>query len=486
MAFTLMGWYFIAFINGDAHPRWLECTKKVMTIPPLVGMIVFGIIGRNIHPYMDHFNDDWGANIRMVCLVVILTRGGMELSFSGKGLTVFLLTVAPQMFEASTIAGISKAVFDLPIYLCFSLGFVVGAVSPAVLVPSCMYLQDNGYGVDKEIPTTLIAAASFDDIIAITVFSIFTDLAFNKVAEDSKEPYESIYTNAYQIVTGLAVGCIVGAILGFSLKKMAHNRKSRMIKLLLILLILALFVTGVELSGFHESLYICVLFFGYMLNVLWGEKKPDAYLGFIWKYMSPFLFGTIGAAIDLGDLEFDIVPKAILVIFCGSTIRLIVTYLVVWQKKYTVKERIVIVCGWIPKATVQAAIGGVVLDRARDDIKRSSPDYEDYEDHGKTILTTAIICILMTAPLGAILTSNLGRKQQKEVENEEDEREDKNGNGKEAEKEKPLEESDRSSESHEEEKEEERPKIEDSGVPNGTEESGSNFLPDIHNKSNIQ
>ena len=86
------------------------------------------------------------------------------------------------------------------------------------------------------------------------------------------------------------------------------------------------------------------------------------------------------------------------------------TYLVVWQKRFTIKERLVIWVGWIPKATVQAAIGGVVLDRARDEITEGTEDYDDYEEYGQQILTTAILCILMTAPLWAILTSNLGSR----------------------------------------------------------------------------
>jgi hypothetical protein len=88
-----------------------------MTIPALVGMILFGIVGRNFHGYMDNYNDDWGKNIRMVCLVIILTRGGMELSFKGKGFTVILLTITPQLVEANTIAGISKLLFDLPVFI---------------------------------------------------------------------------------------------------------------------------------------------------------------------------------------------------------------------------------------------------------------------------------------------------------------------------------------------------------------------------------
>jgi len=92
---------------------------------------------------------------------------------------------------------------------------LIGAVSPAVLVPSCMFLQENGYGVDKGIPTTLIAASSFDDIVAITLFGIFTDIEFNKVGGDSKSPLETVGTNLYQIVAGVVVGMAMGALLGF-------------------------------------------------------------------------------------------------------------------------------------------------------------------------------------------------------------------------------------------------------------------------------
>lgn len=104
----------------------------------------------------------------------------MELDFKGKGLTVVLLTLTPQIFEA-TFAGLaSRWIFKLPWPLCFAQGFTLGAVSPAVLVPSLMILHKAGYGTKKGIPTTLIAASSFDDIIAITVFGVFLTIAMNE------------------------------------------------------------------------------------------------------------------------------------------------------------------------------------------------------------------------------------------------------------------------------------------------------------------
>lgn len=118
---------------------------------------------------------DW---VRQVCLSIILMMGGLELSFKGKGLTVVLLTVCPQFAEAGMAALVAKFIFDLPWLLAIALGFCLGAVSPAVLVPSCMALYNAHYGTKKGIPTTLIAASSFDDIAAITIFGVCITLLF--------------------------------------------------------------------------------------------------------------------------------------------------------------------------------------------------------------------------------------------------------------------------------------------------------------------
>ena len=144
-------------------------------------MIIFGCMARNFlcEGYMQHYPESYAAWIRSICLSIILLRGGMELDFEGKGLTVVLLTLIPQNAEAIVAAVASRYIFDMPWMLCFAQGYTLGAVSPAILVPSCMILQNADYGTIKGIPTTLIAAASFDDIIAISVFSLFLTVAFN-------------------------------------------------------------------------------------------------------------------------------------------------------------------------------------------------------------------------------------------------------------------------------------------------------------------
>ena len=186
----------INFKSGKVGPVNIKPALTSIEIPPLVGMIIFGCLARNFlcTAYMDHYPEFFAGWIRSVCLSIILLRGGMELDFAGKGLTVVLLTLCPQNAEAFLSAAASRWIFSMPWPLCFAQGFTLGAVSPAVLVPSCMILHNKDYGVKKGIPTTLIAASSFDDIIAISVFSIFLTIAFSQApgGEDDAEEGHSI------------------------------------------------------------------------------------------------------------------------------------------------------------------------------------------------------------------------------------------------------------------------------------------------------
>ena len=182
----------IKFHSGKVGPLHVKPCLTKIEIPPLVGMIIFGCLARNFlcNDYMQHYPEFYAGWIRAVCLSIILLRGGMELDFTGKGLIVVLLTLVPQNMEAIASAAASRWIFDMPWALCFAQGYTLGAVSPAVLVPSCMILQTKDYGTKKGIPTSLIAAASFDDIIAISIFSVFLTIAFNSApgGEDEEKP----------------------------------------------------------------------------------------------------------------------------------------------------------------------------------------------------------------------------------------------------------------------------------------------------------
>lgn len=163
------------------------CTS--VTVPPLVGMVIFGCLARNFFGDLTetHYPEAWADWGRQICLSIILMRGGLELDFEGKGLTVVLLTFVPQVFEATTVAVFTRIFFGMPWTLCFAQGFCIGAVSPAVLVPSVMSLIEMERGVRKGIPQIMLAASSFDDIAAITLFSVFATISFDILDAQEKE-----------------------------------------------------------------------------------------------------------------------------------------------------------------------------------------------------------------------------------------------------------------------------------------------------------
>ena len=298
-------------------------------------------------------------------LVVILCRGGWELTLKGKGITVLMITLVPQLCEDVTATFVSYGIYKMPIFVCISLGTVISAVSPAILVPLWMHFQDQGYGVNKGIPSTLIAATGFDNIVAIMLFGIFSSLAFSDVGTTKVSPLNSVFTTIYQIAAGIVMGIIVGWLVGISLKKWKNWIK---VKLIVILLSLTAFMVFSVLTNFSQSLYIGTLLFGYMLNIFWKKDKPKAHLSLIWRILEPALLGFIGAAIKISSLNFSYIPKSLAILVTCMVIRFIVSYLWVWTKKFNIKERIVIAWGWMPKATVQAAIGGIMLDKARNEI----------------------------------------------------------------------------------------------------------------------
>ena len=231
-------------------------------------MIVFGCIARNFFcaEYMDHYPEPWAGWVRSVCLSIILLRGGMELDFNGKGLTVVLLTLCPQNAEAVAGALACRWIFSLPWALAFAQGYTLGAVSPAVLVPSCMILHNKDYGVIKGIPTTLIAASSFDDIIAISVFSIFLTIAFTEAPGGEDEEGKNIWLElglvGLQIVTGLVLAFVLGWLMKFFNK--CNARKTKWPKFFTVLILAVAAPIASDLSNFPESKFIFVIFFGFM------------------------------------------------------------------------------------------------------------------------------------------------------------------------------------------------------------------------------
>jgi solute carrier family 9B (sodium/hydrogen exchanger), member 1/2 len=369
----------VTFTSGKVGPVTIPRALKKIAIPPLVGMIIFGCLARNFLPQtaMTHYPDQNAGYIRLICLSVILLRGGLELDFKGKGLTVVLLTLLPQVSEACAAAVASRFIFNMPWALCFAQGFTLGAVSPAVLVPSLMILQKSGYGVKKGIPTTLIAASSFDDIIAITVFGVCITIAFNEAPGGVAEKEDSIGFEVMMIGIQIIAGLVIGLGVGYAMKlfKKCSPAKTKWWKLILCLIMAFAVPIVSEITHFYESKFICIIFFGYMCYRVWGEDKPEHELAIFWMFCQPFLFGSVGAAVLFEKMQPALLGRGIAVIAIGVTARWCGTFLAGMERKYNNYERAFMAFSWIPKATVQAALGGVTLSTA---LANDVPEYVEF------------------------------------------------------------------------------------------------------------
>ena len=252
-----------------------------------------------------------------------------------------------------------------------------------------MILHKADYGVKKGIPTTLIAASSFDDIIAITVFSVFLSIGMSSAprpetpvpenvdgteeasdelrrmlvgggeGEEAKPLWWEIGFNVIQIIAGLIFAFGVGYLMKFCNKCDVNKMKvPKFLWCLFVAIAVPLVCDGL---GWPETKFVGVIFFGYCCYKHWGENKPEHELAVFWMFCQPFLFGTVGAAVLFNKIEPSMIGKGFGTILIGVTARWIGTFMAAFEKKYTVRERAFMAFSWIPKATVQAALGGLCL-----------------------------------------------------------------------------------------------------------------------------
>ena len=308
MIFGAIGGHFIKLLQGkgDIGPLRLKNQCSFITVPPLVGMIVCGCISRNAFGWLtvEHYPEVWADWVRQICLSIILMRGGMELEFEGKGLTVLLLTFCPQIVEASTVAVLSRLLFGMPWTLCFANGFCLGAVSPAVLVPSIMILIEQKLGTKKGIPLIMLAASSFDDIVAITVFSILVSLSFESIGATQADSVGGmVLWNVAQILIGIVIGVGLGiSMKAFECCKCFHSNTLIKVKFGFMLSVALATPYVFNVLSLEESKYIFIITYGYVCFRVWGDQKPDKELAFFWQFCQPFLFGSIGASILFSDI----------------------------------------------------------------------------------------------------------------------------------------------------------------------------------------
>ncbi|XP_068613035.1 sodium/hydrogen exchanger 9B2-like [Brachionichthys hirsutus] len=375
---------------------------RLPPFPPLLGMLLMGFLLRNIPVVTDGVYIDfrWSASLRNIALAVILVRAGLGLDPTAlrKLKSVCIrLAAGPCIIEACTAALISHFLMGLPWVWGFILGFVLGAVSPAVVVPSMLLLQRDGYGVEQGIPTLLMAAGSFDDILAITGFTTCLGMAFA-----TGSTWFNLLRGAMEVIGGLVAGILLGFLIQYFPSVDQKHLVMKRTFLVLGLSVFAVFGSGV--AGFPGSGGLCTLVLAFLAGLGWGKEKAcvEEVVGWAWDVFQPLLFGLIGAEIRVSELDGNTVGLGVATLLIALLVRVLFTFICVLCAGFNMKEKIFIALAWLPKATVQAAIGSTALDMAR------TKNEKLLQKHGMDVLTVAVLAILLTAPVGALIIGLAG------------------------------------------------------------------------------
>lgn len=359
-----------------------------LRLPPLLGMLIVGIV---LGPYALNWLDDSllsiSADLRQIALIIILTRAGLNLNISDLkkvGRPAILMCFLPACFEILGMLVLAPPLLHISYLDAAIMGAVVGAVSPAVIVPKMLRLMEEGYGTKKSIPQLILAGASVDDVFVIVLFSSFTGLAKG----ESFSPWRFAEI-PISILLGVLLGAALGLALAFFFQKV-HVRDS--VKVLLLLSFSFLLVALEDaLEGFVPiSGLIAVMSLGIAL-----QRKRDIVarrlsLKFskLWVAAELLLFVLVGATVDL-HYAYAAGLSAVILIFGVLLFRMAGVWVCLFKTKLLFKERLFCVLAYMPKATVQAAIGSVPLSMGL--------------SCGNIVLTVAVLAILITAPLGAFL-----------------------------------------------------------------------------------
>lgn len=357
-------------------------------LPGLLGMLMLGVI---IGPYgLNLLQADMiniSGDLRKIALIIILLRAGLGINkadLKKVGNSALKMSCIPGLIEGFFIAFASTKFLDFSFVQGGMLGFIIAAVSPAVVVPSMLNLIENNIGTNKGIPTLILAGASIDDVFAITIFSAFLGLYSGA--------HVNIGVQLLNIPLSILLGIGSGIVIGITMVKIFSKYHIRDTKKVLLILGVSILLTEFE-NLLKTKIEIASLLGVMTIGFIIVEKMPDlgerlaAKFNKIWVFAEILLFVLVGAQVNIGvALEAGMV--GIIVIFIGLIGRSIGVLISLIGTDLNWKERLFCVIAYIPKATVQAAMGAVPLTLG--------------VESGDVILAIAVLSILITAPLGAI------------------------------------------------------------------------------------
>lgn len=370
--------FIISFIVGSV--------LRKIKIPVFVGYIFIGIA---LSPYLLGLIDakilNISSELRTIALIIILLRAGLTLNIADLkkiGRPAIFLCFLPATFELLAVGIFAPVFFEISRVEAFLMGSVLGAVSPAVVVPRMIKMIEDKKGTNKGIPQLIMAGASLDDIFVILIFtSLLT------IASGNSLSIMTFINVPISVVLGVLVGLIVGILMVRLFKKISINITEKVLILLMV---------SIGLYGLEQLVKVYVTFSSLIASMTLGivilyklKDITDLQLGFnkLWIAFEVLLFVLVGASVEV-KYFFSNLLLGLLVVIIGLFFRSIGVIVSLLGTKYNFKEKIFIIVSYLPKATVQASIGPIALSMGL--------------PGGELILSVAVIAILITAPIGAI------------------------------------------------------------------------------------
>ena len=362
---------------------WI-CQK--IKLPSLLGMLVTGVV---LGPYVLNLLDESilgiSPELRKIALIIILTRSGLGLDLSGLkkiGRPAVLMCFVPASFEILGMILFAPKLMGITLLEAAVMGAVLAAVSPAVVVPRMVKLMEEGYGVKEGIPQLILAGASVDDVYVIVLFSTFVGMMQGEGASIIR-----FINIPVSIFLGIAIGLIIGVMLAYFFKKV-HIRDTSKVLIILSISLLLVVIEDRLTTSITFSALIAIMFIGIGLQKKREvvAKRLSVKYGKLWVAAEVFLFVLVGATVNIGYLG-KVGIKAIIVIVGALFFRMLGVFVCLLGTSLNRKERLFTMMAYTPKATVQAAIGGIPLALGL--------------ACGDIVLTVAVLAIVLTAPLGA-------------------------------------------------------------------------------------
>lgn len=385
----------------------LNKLAKRIRIPPLVLYLLYGVLLSLLQEkvgssftFLDSGVRNISSPIRKVALIIILLKAGLSLNLTDLkkvGRPAILRSFLPACTERVAVGIFGKRILGLTYTESFLLGSVLGAVSPAVVIPRMSKLRDEKYGTEKGIPQLVIAGSSIDDIIRIVFYQCF--LTREKGGSLSARTFLNI---PISIVTGVGSGILLGRLLSFVFNKVERNDTFKLLLLLSICFGLT-YLEDLVSPYFGYSSLLSIITCAIVIHKKGKQISLNLKTKFneIWYLAEIFLFILVGAGINIEYAGKYFLPALLLLLISLVFRSLAVTGCLV-KTQLNWKERGFVVISYLPKATVQAAIGGGLLDLGNQLLASGAANAESVIAAGTIVLSVSVLAILITAPFAAI------------------------------------------------------------------------------------